>query len=163
MALDLSAGILAEENWGGNKVAVPSQFFMPNKPAFHAYRDAGHVAAATQIIFNGTRLNNGNHFSTSTGKFTAPVSGPYWFFFWGMDANGSTTYNNQYVRMQRNDSATNELRIYTSTNSTARTQVSGGMVYRMNAGDNMRIFNQNRTSIYGTSYVYCYFTGCYLG
>ena len=163
MAIDLTGGILAEANWDGNRVEVPSAFFMPNRPAFHAYRDAGNVAAANQIIFNGTRLNRGNHYNTSTGFFTAPVAGPYWFFFWGMDAAGSTTYNNQYVRLQRNSSGTNELRIYTSTNSTTRTQVSGGMVYRLGEGDTMRVYNQNRTSVYGTSYVYCYFTGCYLG
>lgn len=162
MAIHLTGGTLAEANLNGNRVSIPSAFFMPNRPAFHAYRDAGHVAAATQIVFNGTRLNRGNHYSTSTGFFTAPVAGPYWFFFWGMDQSVAT-YNNQYVRLQRNSSGTNELRIYTSTNASARTQISGGMVYRLAAGDTMRVFNQNRTSVYGTSYVYCYFTGCYLG
>jgi len=162
MSINLAGGALSEETFGSNRVAVPSAFFMPNRPAFHAYRDAGHVAAGNQIIFNGTRLNRGGHYSTSTGFFTCPISGPYWFFFWGMDKDAAT-FNNQYVRMQRNSSGTNELRIYTSTNSGARTQVCGGMVYRMGAGDTMRIYNQNRTGIYGTSYVYCYFTGCYLG
>lgn len=163
MAINLAGGVLQEENWNGTRVTVPQAFFMPNRPAFHAFRSAGHVGTSTQIIFNGTRLNRGNHYNTSTGFFTAPVAGPYWFFFWGMDANGSTTYNNRYVRLQRNSSGTNELRIYTSTNAATRTQISGGMVYRLGAGDTMRVFNQNRPSIFGTSYVYCYFTGCYLG
>lgn len=163
MAINLAGGVLQEEDWNGTRVTVPQAFFMPNRPAFHAFRDAGHVGTSTQIIFNGTRLNRGNHYNTSTGFFTAPIAGPYWFFFWGMDANGSTTYNNTYVRLQRNSSGTNELRIYTSTNGATRTQISGGMVYRLGAGDTMRVFNQNRPSIFGTSFVYCYFTGCYLG
>lgn len=161
MAINLTGGTLAEANLNGNRVSIPSAFFMPNRPAFHAYRDAGHVAGSTQIVFNGTRLNRGNHYNTSTGFFTAPVAGPYWFFFWGMDST-TDTRNNAYVRLQRNSSGTNELRIYTSTNAATRTQISGGMVYRLGAGDTMRVYNQNRI-IYGISYVYCYFTGCYLG
>ncbi len=162
MAIHLTNGILAEADWNGNRVEVPSNFSRSDNPAFHAFRDAGHVATARTIVFNGTRLNRGNHYSTSTGLFTAPISGPYWFFFWGMDET-TATFNNQYVRLQVNSSGTNELRIYTSTNASARTQISGGMVYRMTAGDTMRVYNETRTSVYGISYVYCYFCGCFLG
>lgn len=163
MAIILEGGSLAEADWNGTRVEIPSAFYMPDTPAFHAYRDAGHVAAGSQIVFNGTRLNRGNHFNTSTGVFTAPIAGPYWFFFWGMDTNSGVTYNNMYVAMRRNSSTSDELRIYTSTNSTVRTQVSGGQVFRLAAGDTMEVDNVTRTSMYGTSYVYCYFAGCFLG
>ena len=159
MAILFSAANLQEVN---ERIEVPNNFSHTERPTFHAYRDAGHVAAGNQIVFNGTRLNVGNCFNTSTGFFTAPVAGPYWLYFWGMDASVAT-YNNQYVRLQINSSGTNELRIYTSTNASARTQISGGIVARLEAGDTARVFNQNRTNIYGTSYVYCYFNGFLIG
>jgi hypothetical protein len=159
MPILLSGGTIQES---GGRVVLPANFFAPTLPAFHAYRNAGHVPVSTQVVFNATALNRGNHFNTSNGFFTAPIAGPYWFYFWGMHS-GTTLFNNQYVRMQRNSSGTNELRIYTSMNVAARTAISGGMIYRMNAGDTMRIFNENVNQLYGTSNVYCYFLGCYLG
>lgn len=37
------------------------------------------TAAWTTIVFNTTNINNGSGYSTSTGAFTAPVSGTYYF------------------------------------------------------------------------------------
>ena len=52
----------------------------PTIPAFWAYSDSDNVSTSdTAIVFNFTDLNNGNHYSTSTGRFTAPVAGIYEF------------------------------------------------------------------------------------
>ena len=53
---------------------------MPYQPAF----DAGtNTTAGTgaNIIFDVANFNNGNHFNTSNGRFTAPVQGMYSFSF----------------------------------------------------------------------------------
>ena len=50
-----------------------------NQPCFSAYH-SGNInwdAYTTPIVFNGVRFNNGNHYNSSTGQFTAPVSGKY--------------------------------------------------------------------------------------
>lgn len=55
---------------------------MPNQPAFSTYGTAGNVgfqAEATITAWNTMIFNEGNHFDTSTGKFTAPVNGKYFF------------------------------------------------------------------------------------
>lgn len=159
MAIITPAGTISSS---GGKIVIPNNFSSPQTPAFHAYRDAGHIDVAAQIIFNGTRLNRGNHYNTSTGFFTAPIDGIYWFYVWTMDVSGSTQRTNDYIRLQRNSSGSGELRIYTSQNGVTRTQRSGGYIINLSAGDTMRVYNQNAT-IYGTSYVYCYFSGCLLG
>jgi len=50
-------------------------------PAFSAYSTAGNTLFGTgdPVTFNATMFNTGSHYSTSTGAFTAPVSGMYQF------------------------------------------------------------------------------------
>ena len=52
-------------------------------PAFHAYGFAAHVYANSAdrdpLKYNSTHYNQGSHYSTSTGKFTAPINGIYFF------------------------------------------------------------------------------------
>lgn len=52
---------------------------MPYQPMFDVYKNNGNVAASQTIVFNGVRSNIGSCYSTSTGRFTAPVSGAYQF------------------------------------------------------------------------------------
>jgi hypothetical protein len=59
---------------------VNGRVTMPSQPSFYARRTAGHLSAFTgAIIFDSVRFNVGNNYSTTTGRFTAPVSGTYLF------------------------------------------------------------------------------------
>ena len=70
----------------------------PNQPVFSAH--SGSTRSAGVIVFDVTSCNVGGHYSTSNGRFTAPVAGTYYFSFYGMSPHNNTT--NQRVRIRVN-------------------------------------------------------------
>ena len=64
----------------------------PARPAFSVFYDSSGtegVGNNTQVVFTGVHKNIGSHYNTSTGKFTAPVSGFYHFNLVGFGSNSS--------------------------------------------------------------------------
>ena len=60
-----------------------------NQPVFSATTSS--TSSAGFIVFNQTSCNAGNHYSTSNGRFTAPVAGNYYFSFYGMSPHNNTS------------------------------------------------------------------------
>lgn len=79
------------QSYANDRVAL----VQPQKPAFYAYRSAGNIAGGgsgstySTIVFNNTNHNVGAHYSTSTGRFTAPTDG-YYVFHIGCMCSGGT-------------------------------------------------------------------------
>lgn len=76
----------------GNYVSQPRAFF-------RAYRRGGQgwsLTGAQTIVFENTVFNNGNNYSTTNGRFTAPVAGYYHlgahFFKYTTYTNSTNTY-----------------------------------------------------------------------
>jgi len=75
---------------GGNggspseKLRISSEGYVtkPNQPSFHVSRRAGDVSANNYITFDQVFHNNGSHYDNTNGRFTAPVSGTYYFSAW---------------------------------------------------------------------------------
>jgi hypothetical protein len=71
----------------------------PNKPAFHAYPTSAQGSAGIGA-FNATLVNVNNCYSTSTYKFTAPITGNYFFTCTALPQSSSST---GFFRFRKND------------------------------------------------------------
>lgn len=73
------------------KINANGQITKPNQPAFSAYQIASYTTSDTNgLTFNYTHVNRGNHFSTSTGHFTAPITGAYAFHFYQLTSSNTS-------------------------------------------------------------------------
>jgi len=67
---------------------------MPYQPAFSV---SGSSFSGADFIGTSVLTNVGSHFSTSTGRFTAPVSGRYLFAFTFTPDDGSSNFVNLFI------------------------------------------------------------------
>lgn len=72
----------------------------PKLPAFSAHTQNTRSSNAT-LVFERVVVNNGSHYNTSTGRFTAPEAGMYFFSFHGMGP--SNTSNNIRLHFRINN------------------------------------------------------------
>lgn len=75
---------------------------MPYQPAFHVYRTST-IASGSYITHNVYPINNGGHYNSTNGKFTAPVSGNYMFYATGLT---QPTGGTSRMRLVKNGSTT---------------------------------------------------------
>ena len=74
-------------------------FMKPAHPCFDANRTAGPLSATSVIVYNQASLNNGNHYDTSNGRFTAPITGIYQFWFGAIKQQTSSVVR---IQMRKN-------------------------------------------------------------
>ena len=112
----------------------------PNNPAFDAYNGPTDITGGV-MVYTLTTSNVGSHYSTSTGRFTAPVAGMYHF------TNTSYRYDNI-------DDGIVYVRVNGSNFIESRKKSSGAVGWmhnnistyiNLNAGDYVDMYAQNRT------------------
>jgi hypothetical protein len=85
-------GVLAFQTGSTERMRIDSNGYVtkPYQPAFHAVRTAGNVSSTGIFICNTVTFNDGNNYNSSTGRFTAPVTGRYQMNFFVLAQNGNS-------------------------------------------------------------------------
>ena len=128
----------------------------PVMPAFHAHRgtSVSNVTSLTQMIFDGVKFNNGNHYNSSTGIFTAPVTGYYAF---GVSSNFNGVTNPRQFAFYKNGSI--YTRIYADF-SGSWAPISMNHTIQLNANDTLSVYYYGQSDYGGD---WCNFSGHLIG
>ena len=114
----------------------------PNQPFCSVAYTDGNISSAQAIDFNVVTENNGNHYNSSNGRFTAPTAGHYMVNVSVLTGNGSTAgfsimKNSTHVRKAE----------FTRP-GTLYAQFGANMIVNLAANDYVQVYWKNG-SIYG--------------
>ena len=91
------------------------------------------------VFFNDVRHNEGGHYNSTNGRFTAPVAGTYFF---SMHGHRDASNGNAYFQIFVNDNA--KIVIYTETTTAgAYNGVSGTALLPLLQNDYVRVFSSS--------------------
>ena len=150
-------------------IAEDGILYLPYQPAFDAVYDSGSGGnsvgtANTEIVFNVVNNNRGNHFNTSTGRFTAPISGSYFFSIGAMSNNGSGQPAWYELRVNGNLLSNPHNPYMSVQNGTGFRHVTSQYVLQLNDGDYVSVFTGTHTGgLYGGGNNHNHFVGYLIG
>ena len=126
------------------RVRISSEGYVtkPNQPSCMAYNPNGQFIAGGAIaVFNSTRFNIGSHYSTSNGRFTAPVAGRYLVAYSGLHDYQGQASAGFTIRLNGSDFDGGEAYddIYGSTDA-HQCQLAKTLILDMSANDYVQIY-----------------------
>jgi len=119
--------------------------FQPQKPMFYAKGVAGtgSVASTNNFVLSATDFNVGGHYSTTTGKFTAPVAG---FYMFHANVMGDNTDARFMLRLRVNGSDKAQGSSSSNANHYQDSKVS--VLLQLSASDEVNLHNAGSKSSY---------------
>ena len=161
-----STGLEIEQGAGSNTAALHINssgiVTTPGQPAFYAYALGGGIASSNSYTtpgFDNVSHNIGNHYSTSTVTFTAPVAGYYYFHF-TMYWNSTNGYSR--MRILKNSSTINHYNIKPGLGGDHSQEISG--IISMSANDTVKPqMMSDQSNNYFRALNHTYFEGYLLG
>jgi len=130
----------------------------PARPAFDVTVSSGAVSGGNDIVFNDADLNNGSHYNNSNGRFTAPITGTYFFYFGGIKDQTSGVAR---MKLRKNNSSyvhNREFRLDNRPTNGYGENGSMSIICSLSATDYVTV-RVTEGTIYGGSDGYTYFGG----
>jgi len=162
-----SADTIAFGEGGVEAVRIDSsgRVTKPYQPCFQASGNQGTTYTAQVVPFNVSLTNNGNYYSTSTYRFTAPVAGYYFFTLHAI--MGPDGGNSAQLHIRRNGTIVATAHRNTHPSSFPWEQGACSAVVYLNVADYTECYIASGTIYLGTNItggeIYSAFNGFLLG
>ena len=112
------------------KISNKGYVLKPTTPAFSTNaQTSGFSANSNNYLTPSARVNNGNYYNASNGRFTAPIDGTYFFFFSYVGDNGVAAPV-MYFAVNGSDSGPGSSCYYTAYQGAYH-----GQIYSLSEGD----------------------------
>lgn len=141
----------------------------PYQPAFSAYAAGGNITGTsgggTAVVWNTVLANVSSSYSSSTGIFTAPVAGVYYFSCMGMAATISGNPDIQLF-IKKNGSNVASSNPPTGNSNAAGINFSASVLLSLSLGDTVSVSfyaNSGSQSLYAAGGAYNNFSGFLIG
>ena len=138
---------------------------MPLQPYFQARSSAGNFTnewdAGQVIKFQTVDTNQGSHYSSSTGRFTAPVAGFYQFNFTGFGYNGGAVGTTNVIVFLRKNGTNYIALVYdhNNVNGTTYPSATGSAAVYLSVNDYVDLYVSSAGIYADTSNLYTAFSG----
>ena len=148
-------------NGANERLRITSEGYVtkPNQPVFDVCGASGNPSGAGYITYTSVNVNIGSHYSTSTGKFTAPVAGTYFFSF-GCIKSGNSELARLYLYKNGGSANGRHLRMPTGGDGYGENGALTNIV-TLAANDEIQVYMSEGTVHGGTAYLY--FNGFLIG
>ena len=130
----------------------------PARPCFDVAKDDGAVSSTNAIVFNVVNVNNGSHYDTSNGRFTAPVTGTYFLYFGGIKNNTSGVVRLKLLKNGSGNYMNSDREVRYDTGGNYGENASMNVITSLTANDYVQVYVTAGT-IYGTDASYTHFGG----
>ena len=146
----------------GLTIDSSGRILTPARPMFYATGPIGSppsgVASDNDIVFPNTDFNVGNHYNTSTGKFTAPIAGFYQFH---TSVMGDSSSARMMLRIFLNGSNHAQGSSSSASNGYQDSKVS--VLMQLSQNDEINVFNGGPKTTYNIRKYEAYFWGMLVG
>ena len=133
----------------------------PAHPCFDVVKSNGNVSSGNYITYNTLNVNNGNHYNSSNGRFTAPVAG-FYFFAYGTIKNNTNSVTRLYIHKNGSRIYGHGRHLRIDDGDSYGENGAMTIVVSLAVNDYIQI-KVEEGEAYGSTREYCYFNGFLIG